>query len=128
MARPESEVTFRVEQRAGDEWPWELVGSPQVGYAVWLEMDAAHDVASQVRKDRLHARIVEMPEGEPDDSLAWREWRRHLPPMPCTTCGGVGEWTVAACCGQLTRSGDCCGDPVPVAQMCGPCEGTGMAR
>lgn len=33
----------------------------------------------------------------------------------CPNCDGSGSivHTVAACCGRPTRSGECCGDPVP---------------
>lgn len=50
--------TWRVEQREGDEGPWDLLGSAEFGYATGLGVDEAHDVARTVRSRGFRARIV----------------------------------------------------------------------
>jgi hypothetical protein len=48
----------------------------------------------------------------------------------CPRCGGQGwvEGVEPVCCGNITRSGSCCGNPVAgqCQEQCGECDGTGL--
>lgn len=124
-------MTYRVEQRERDGDPWEVLGSPQFGYAVGLDVDAAHDVARTVRSRGLFARLMEEPEGgsglTQHPHAVDPSWNSFPWVVACPECGGCGWTTVPVCCGR-PYAGDCCGSPEPAQAQCGTCQGTGMRR
>ncbi len=44
----------------------------------------------------------------------------------CQECGGCGYHIVSGCCGQYTRTGECCGQAIPEQARCERCSGGGL--
>jgi hypothetical protein len=53
-----------------------------------------------------------------DVNAAYRRARLELEMNGCPDCGGRGYFIVAECCGHLSSSGDCCGNPEPAQEQC----------
>lgn len=86
---------YRLEHRERDEDPWDvLVGN--------LEVGEAQSAATTQRERGLKARIVLQ---YPDE-------------VYCPICGGCGWVTRPGCCGRPLRSGECCGEAIPMQEPC----------
>lgn len=52
--------------------------------------------------------------------------RNELPFVTCPECEGSGYHIVAGCCGNFTKTGECCGVAVPDQMQCQRCSGSGL--